>query len=360
MLCWHRHRQRSSYQLYPRALHACTHTVTGWKKTLAASNYEMDAGPLDPECTKNGGVAVLTTSPFQAIPYIPKCSNYSKAYDMGRIAAHWIQCDTEQVLCWNMYGWTGGGTTVIDTDKSNEAAQRTDDLVCIMKEETIAQGDVPAMCCVDLNATTADIPTMHTMIEEESWIDCGAKASIWGGINCQYTCQANKLSAQSRIDHIFVNARLFPAVKGFQVDYCDSFHTHQPLQLRLQAGEIRAKVTKARKTISASKLFEDMVDKEFANNPEVGEQTTRNNILSRLHSRMDIALGHKIHKLRQADRKGDTDAIWQTISSIADKSFSDHFELEGKDRKAMTGRGKFTTAKQHKYIRRWESTRSYH
>ena len=266
------------------------YTITGWQKTLAASQYELDAGPLDPECNRTGGVAVLTTNPYHAIPYIPFYENYSKAYDTGRIAAHWIQCDGQSVLCWNLYGWTGAGTTVVDTDKSNEAAQRTDDLVCIMQEETLAQGDVPALCCADVNATTADIPSLHKMIEDETWIDCGAKASLWGGINDQYTCQANKISAQSRIDHIFVNARLFPAVCGFQVDYCDNFHAHQPLQLRLLAGEIRAKVSKARKTLSASKLFEEMVEKEFAAKPEVGEETTRKNVLDRLHMRMSIIL----------------------------------------------------------------------
>ena len=84
-------------------------------------------------------------------------------------------------------------------------------------------------------------------MEDESWIDCGARASLWGGKDGQYTCQANKLAAQSRIDHIFVNARLFPAVRGFQVDHCDNFHCHQPLQLRLLVEAIRSKVSKARK-----------------------------------------------------------------------------------------------------------------
>ena len=94
--------------------------------------------------------------------------------------------------------------------------------------------------------------------------------------------------------------------------------------------------------MSASKLFNDMVEKEAASLPEVCQEITRKNVLARLHSYMDIALKSKTQKLQQASKRGDTNAIWQIISSIADKACCDYFGLDGKDRKAMSGRGNLT------------------
>ena len=61
---------------------------------------------------------------------------------------------------------------------------------------------------------------------------------------------------------------------------------------------------------------------------------------------MDMALLSKADKLQKAVQKKDTTAIWRILSSVAEKAFADHNGLEGKDRKAMTGRGNFNQVKQ--------------
>ena len=88
-----------------------------------------------------------------------------KAYEMGRLAAHWCEVGSETALCWNMYGWTGAGTINLDTEKSNEAAQRTDDMCQIIHEETHAHPNVLSMICTDLNARAEDMPTMNHMVQ---------------------------------------------------------------------------------------------------------------------------------------------------------------------------------------------------
>ena len=83
-----------------------------------------------------------------------------------------------------------------------------------------------------------------------------------GGTDNQYTCKASRVAEESRIDYIFVNRPLYPAVRGFQVDYCDEYSCHQPLQLRLDAGDLSTDITKVRKTTSAANSFEAKLDKE--------------------------------------------------------------------------------------------------
>ena len=99
------------------------HGLLAWVRTFAACQYLFDAGPLDPELNRAGGVAALATDPFQLVPYQPAGPNYMKAYEMGRLAAHWCEVGSETVLCWNMYGWIGAGTINLDIEQSNEAAQ---------------------------------------------------------------------------------------------------------------------------------------------------------------------------------------------------------------------------------------------
>ena len=112
------------------------HGLQAWVRAFAACSFVFDGGPLDPELARAGGVAVLAASPHTVVPYQPVGKEYVKAYDMGRLAAHWCEVGAETVLCWNMYGWTGAGKAGTDTEQSGEAAQRTDDMCQIMKDET--------------------------------------------------------------------------------------------------------------------------------------------------------------------------------------------------------------------------------
>lgn len=316
-----------------------------WEQTLAANSFVLEAGPLDPELNRAGGVATIAAQPLQPVKYRPAGREYDQAYKMGRLAAHWYEISGQPVLCWNLYGWTGANSTTKETVKSLEAAQRTDDCIQIIQEETAAYHGFLSMISADVNATIEDLPTLDQMISSKNWTDCGANSEWWGGTNHQYTCKANKISKESRIDLMLVNAPLLPAVRGFQIDYCDEFPAHQPLQLRLDTGVLTAEYQKARITTSAATLFEKAMEEEQVLKPDLTPHEVKQSLLGRLHGRMDMNIAYKRRNLQRASADGDTDALWKIISSIADMTFADFFSLTGLDRKAMTGRGTFQKLK---------------
>ena len=47
-------------------------------------------------------------------------------------------------------------------------------------------------------------------ISEEGWIDVGAKASMWGGIDNAATCHTNAEAIETRRDYMIVNLELLP------------------------------------------------------------------------------------------------------------------------------------------------------
>ena len=50
-----------------------------------------------------------------------------------------------------------------------------------------------------------------------------------------------------------------PAVEGFRVKGCDTFKTHQAVQIKLSIAGVGAKVEQAKKTPSAAKAIEELI-----------------------------------------------------------------------------------------------------
>ena len=221
---------------------------------------------------------------------------------------------------WNMYGWTGAGCS---SPAAEEAAQRTDDVFQIIQEETSQHEGVLSLIAADVNGSTKDFPTLVNLEHTEQWSDLGSMASRWGGIDNQMTCKAGLLAKETRIDRIFVNTLLLPAVRGFQVDVCDEYSTHQPLQLRLEAGALESNVDKHRKTASAAAYFEKRIAEDLAKHPEQNPNDVRQMVLGQLHSVMEHEVSIRTGKLAAASGRGDTTAMWRIISSEAEKAFAD-------------------------------------
>ena len=136
------------------------HGIAAWIKSFAAAECQFDGGPLDPELNNTGGVGILTAPPYTTVQYQPVGQHYSQAYAMGRLAAHWCEVGTRTILIWNLYGWTGGATC-------EEAAQRSDDLFQIIKEETAQHEDVLSVIAADVNATDTDLPTLLNLTQTD-------------------------------------------------------------------------------------------------------------------------------------------------------------------------------------------------
>ena len=288
------------------------HGLARWIRAFAAAAWQFDGGPLDPELTSTGGVGIFPAAPYTTVPYQPTGQEYGKAFEMGRLAGDLCEVGNSTILCWNLSGWTGAAL-------DEEAAQRTDDLAQIVQDETCQHPGVMALMAADVNADTEHIPTLDQLVREDQWTDVGAVASRWGGRDCQPTCKACLVANESRIDLIFVNNPLLPAVRGFQVDICDEFSAHQPLQLRLDAGALQSTVDRHYKTSSASAQFEKRMLEERAKNPEQSTEETRQRILGQLHSVMDYEMDIRYNKLKFAASKGDTTALWRIITSAAEK-----------------------------------------
>ena len=50
--------------------------------------------------------------------------------------------------------------------------------------------DIPICLISDFNCEPEDLPTMMSLIRDESWTDVGAVAAMWGGKDRQPTCMA--------------------------------------------------------------------------------------------------------------------------------------------------------------------------
>ena len=194
------------------------------------------------------------------VPLDAKGEAYKLANLTGRLIGNWLEGPEVTILVFNIYGWTGG-------DQKSQHLQRTDDLVCIAEEECCHHPGAFCLIVGDFNASEGKLPTLTQMVTENGWTDCGGKAVLWGGIANQTTCRAGPNTKTSRIDFVIANEAIFPAIKGFQVDYCDIFKKHQVMQLKLEAGMLKQQSDRYRKTTSASKLIGENINKIIAENP---------------------------------------------------------------------------------------------
>ena len=202
------------------------------KATMRAVGWHMDAGPCSPSSDSNfAGVGVITIDPLKPITFEPKSDDFADAVHTGRLKANWIDIMGTNILFVNAYCWSGGST-------NDECAQKTDDLMFIIKTELDLWPEELYIVATDLNARTDRIPTVHDLVTHGDWVDVGLHADLWGELPGQPTCQINDKAAETRIDYLFVCRKLMPAVDGFRVHTCDSFPTHQPIQMLLHTKRL--------------------------------------------------------------------------------------------------------------------------
>ena len=149
---------------------------------------------------------------------------------------------------------------MVGRKKGNDAAARTDELISILRSELQAMEPGPKMIMGDVNASTEDLPTILQMLSEEGWTDVGSVAHLCDGIPNRPTCHVNATAKESRIDYIFVNQYLLPAVEECKVGMEDSFATHRPLKVRIKTARIVKQLKTLRKTTNYAELLELKVD----------------------------------------------------------------------------------------------------
>eukprot|EP00969_Alexandrium_andersonii_P093926 4149316-Alexandrium_andersonii.AAC.1 len=67
---------------------------------------------------------------------------------------------------------------------------------------------MPTLILGDLNALPEKVPCLQQLLQEGSWHDVGAKASVWdpAAVDEAPTAKAHNAREPTRIDYCFVNA----------------------------------------------------------------------------------------------------------------------------------------------------------
>ena len=302
-----------------------------WKTTLAQSGWNLTAGPCG-RAKKGTGVGAIARDPLKLIPWATQNAKYNAAYKLGRCAIYTLELGCTFLTCINVYGWTGGHDNLA-------AAQATDDLVDICIQEIGDRHHGPVCLQGDINADTADIPSISNLLDEQGWVDCGAVASWWGGQDAVGTCQAPNTSRTTRRDYMFVNQHLLPSVRTFRVEQEDRFPTHQPTYLEIEVSTLEQTTDRLRKTTSAALLFAERLEEEIKTKKEdEHEGTVRKRVLGNLHTHIDEALNLREARLKHAQLTKDTTVMWSLIVAAMEEGFIDFFRLKGTEAKAMKGR----------------------
>jgi hypothetical protein len=114
------------------------------------------------------------------------------------------------------------------------AASRTCDIIALMLQDAGLQDPGPKFIVGDLNATTSRIPFIDAAINGGGWIDVGACASAYGGIDYDTTCRANPKARQTRRDYVFANLDAKAWVKSLHVDHHANLPVHDVITLTLK------------------------------------------------------------------------------------------------------------------------------
>ena len=93
---------------------------------------------------------------------------------------------------------------------------------------------------------------------------------------------------------------------------------HQPIQLRITAGELKQESDRYRKTTSASKLIEAKIEQSHADNPTATIQENRTYEMNTLKALMDEAFNNRTLRLTKARDEGNTTTMWKIISSAVE------------------------------------------
>ena len=239
-----------------------------------AKEYKKSAigSPLDPEHIKaTAGVAAVAQKPLHMYPIPNPTDDYKDAEKTGRCKICCIDIGGQTLACANVYGWSGG------TGGSKEA-ERTDDILAIIRMQFKAMDPGPKLICGDLNAQRGCLPNLETMIKEEGWTDVGGDHTATRGKPNQFTCHANAGAKQSRIDFFITNEHLTPAVKSFEIIQDANFPTHRPIRIKVATTKLTTTTNQLRKPTNFAKLFQDKVDEEVkAKQGEADKEATEEN-----------------------------------------------------------------------------------
>ena len=272
---------------------------------------------------------------------------------MGRCKIYCVDIAGETLVCANVYGWSGGV-------KGSKEAERTDDILAIVRMQFKRMAPGPKLICGDFNAQRGCLPNLETMLGEEGWTDVGDDNNATGGKPGQFTCHANAKVKKSRIDYFIVNDYLAPAVKGFEVINDSNFPTHRPIRMRIAVAQLKTVTNQLRRPTNYATLFQEKVDKDVKAKQEemdaeaeakgekskkADENEIRKNNLSKLHGLMDKHIKEREPRIKRAVDQKNTTMQWDLIAAAVEAANIEFHGLTAKEATKMRGRSKITFQK---------------
>jgi len=133
--------------------------VVTMKGEAAKVGKTFDAGPRDPEQIRvAAGVAALGTKDMKMYHLTKQNEDYKDAVATGRCRINCCDIDGCTLAVANIYGWTGGQPGTIE-------AERTDDLLAIVRKQFSEMPAGPKAIVGDLNGPVKAFPTLLAMIK---------------------------------------------------------------------------------------------------------------------------------------------------------------------------------------------------
>ena len=193
--------------------------------------YKSHLSQLDKEKSKNvGGTGcVLRSVTRHIVQPKSKLKAFAEIRDKGRAGLYAFEvCPNVHVYVYIVYGWTGA-------DTSDEAAARTDDLLCLCHRDSLLQADGPKLFVGDFNGSIHTFPTFNSEIRNGQLHDIGAIASGFGDVDNDTTCKANSLAKATRRDYVVANKKAMDVIDTMVVDHDPCFSVHDVLKITFKA-----------------------------------------------------------------------------------------------------------------------------
>ena len=237
----------------------------------------------------------------------------------------------DNIFVFVIYGKSGG---------SKHARGITEAIIAAIRKEMGPNCNQPVLIMGDFNAAPNSLMQAKELIDEEAWIDVGAVASWWGGIDNQPTCLQRAEVQETRIDGVLANSMAISFIRGFMVEKDPMIPTHSVVKLRLDletVGEQRKFI----KTLPSLKyMLDDKIAKETAGMEDAKEKKLKaKEIRADLHRMMDKQLKDRQHHFEYHLSQNDMDSYWNSWSISVERAWLQLVDPAKEFMKAAKGRG---------------------
>ena len=195
----------------------------------------------------------------------------------------------------------------------------------------------------DFNAIPSSFNGTAELMEEEAWIDVGAVASWWGGIDNQPTCAQRAGARETRIDGVMANCMAIPYIRGFEVEKDPMIPTHSVVKLYLDLEAVEEPRSFIKTLPSSKSMLDTKIAKAIESIEDKKEQAEKARQMRQdLHALMDKQLQYRAHRFQHYRECKDTDSYWNTWSIAVEKAWLQYLEVNKEFEKAAKGRGQCT------------------